>query len=440
MNSTFKNYSGITWLLVGITLGSVCGIVFGKQAEILKPIGDIFLNLLFVAVIPLVFFVISSAIANIEGGQKLNRILTIMSLVFLGTLILAALLTITAVSLFPVHQEVAKTAPPMLEEANGKLSGDAITQLFTTGEFYLLLSRKNMLALIIIAILVGFGTLKSGHQGLPFKNFLNSANEVFKNVFIIIMKAGPVGLGAYFAYQVAVFGPELFGTYAHILGIGYGVSIFYYIVFFSLYAFIAGGVKGIRRYWQNNIVPSVTAVATCSSIATLPANLEAAKKMGINDTIAGITIPLGATLHKDGSSVSSILKMTVVFAMFGKSFNSAEVILLALAITVLVSIVEGGIPNGGYIGELLFISAYGFPPEALPPAIIIGTLIDPVATLLNATGDTAAVMVINRFTSRSGHIDSDSAQAISLSDSHLRNNDHQANLTPEVLLKKQKRQ
>jgi Na+/H+-dicarboxylate symporter len=65
--------------------------------------------------------------------------------------------------------------------------------------------------------------------------------------------------------------------------------------------------------------------------------------------------------------------------------------------TVLVSIVEGGIPNGGYIGELLFISAYGFPPEALPPAIIIGTLIDPVATLLNATGDTAAAMLINRF-------------------------------------------
>lgn len=397
MNSTFKNYSGITWLLVGITLGSICGVVFGKQAEILKPIGDIFLNLLFVAVIPLVFFVISSAIANIEGGQKLNRILTIMSLVFLGTLVLAALLTITAVSLFPVHQEVAKTAPPILEETNGKLTGVAITQLFTTGEFYLLLSRKNMLALIIIAILVGFGTLKSGQQGLPFRNFLNSANEVFKNVFIIIMKAGPVGLGAYFAYQVAVFGPELFGTYAHILGIGYGVSIFYYIVFFSLYAFIAGGIKGIRRYWQNNIVPSVTAVATCSSIATLPANLAAAKKMDINEVIAGITIPLGATLHKDGSSISSILKMTVVFAMFGKSFNSAEVILLALGITVLVSVVEGGIPNGGYIGELLFISAYGFPSEALPPAIIIGTLIDPVATVLNATGDTAAAMVINRF-------------------------------------------
>lgn len=322
-----------------------------------------------------------------------------MCLVFLGTLIFAALLTIAAVSLFPIHQEIATSGKPILDGTGKQLSGDAITQLFTTGEFYLLLSRKNMLAIIIFAILVGFGTLRAGEQGLAFKNFLNSSNEVFKNLFIIIMKAGPVGLGAYFAYQVAEFGPALFGTYAHTLGIGYGVSIFYYLVFFSGYAFIAGGRRGIRRYWQNNIVPSVTAVATCSSIATIPANLEAAKKMGISDVIAGITVPLGATLHKDGSSISSILKMTVVFAMFGKSFNSAEVILLALAVTVLVSVVEGGIPNGGYIGELLFISAYGFPPEALPPAIIIGTLIDPVATLLNATGDTVASMMINKFSS-----------------------------------------
>jgi Na+/H+-dicarboxylate symporter len=89
--------------------------------------------------------------------------------------------------------------------------------------------------------------------------------------------------------------------------------------------------------------------------------------------------------------------MAVVFAMFGKGFDSPQVILLALGMTVLVSIVEGGIPNGGFVGELLFISAYGLPPEALPPAIVIGTFIDPVATLLNATGDTVAAMLVSRF-------------------------------------------
>jgi Na+/H+-dicarboxylate symporter len=212
------------------------------------------------------------------------------------------------------------------------------------------------------------------------------------------MKLGPIGLGAYFAYQVGVFGPQLFGTYARSLGVYYGVGAFYYVIFFSLYAFIAGGSKGFNIFWRSNIVPSATAIGTCSSIATIPANLEACKKMGVPDYIANVTIPLGATLHKDGSSISSIIKMAVVFAMFGKSFSSADIIIVALGMTILVSIVEGGIPNGGYVGELLFISAYGFPPEALPAAMIIGTLVDPMATLLNATGDNACAMLVTRFT------------------------------------------
>jgi Na+/H+-dicarboxylate symporter len=395
--SWVKNYSSMIWLIAGIIAGSVIGIIFGKQAEVLKPVGDMFLNLLFVAVIPVVFFCIASAIANITGGQKLTRIMVTMSAVFLMTILLAAIVTMIAVWIFPVNQHVTVTAEMIKQGEGGKLSGDQITQLFTTGEFYQLLSRKSMLAMIIFSILVGFATLRSGDKGEAFRKFLDAGAEVFKNVFILIMKLGPVGLGAYFAYQVAVFGPSLFGTYAHAMGIGYGVSIFYYLVFYSLFAFVAGGVKGIKRYWQNNIIPSATAVGTCSSIATIPANLEAAKGMGISNTVAGIVLPLFGALHKDGSSISSILKMAVVFAMFGKSFNSPDVILLALGMTVLVSIVEGGIPNGGYIGELLFISAYGFPPEALPPAIIIGTLIDPVATLLNATGDTAAAMIVSKF-------------------------------------------
>jgi Na+/H+-dicarboxylate symporter len=396
MANWLKNYTGMIWLIGGIIIGCIAGMLLGKNAELLKPIGDIFLNLLFVAVIPLVFFAISSAIANIGGNQKLSRIMFIMATVFLGTVLIAALLTIGAMWLFPLHQQVSLVAQSQ-KAAHQTLSGDQITQLFTTGEFYMLLSRKNMLAMIIFAILTGFGALRAGEKGQPFVAFLNAGSEVFKNVFVLIMKLGPLGLGAYFAYQVAIFGPTLFGTYGHVMSIGYGVSLFYYAAFFSLYAFIAGGIQGIRRYWQNNIIPSATAVGTSSSIATIPANLEATKGMGIPAVIANITIPLGGTLHKDGSSISSILKMAVVFAMFGKSFNSPEVILLALGMTVLVSIVEGGIPNGGYVGEMLFISAYGFPPEALPPAIIIGTLIDPVATLLNATGDTAAAMLVSRF-------------------------------------------
>ncbi len=396
MNNFYKNYSGIIWLLTGILCGSIAGLVLGKQVEVLKPLGDIFLNLLFTAVIPLVFFAIASAISGLEPGKKLSRIMGVMSLVFLGTVITAACITILAVWLFPIHEQLPGTK--LTEQISEQPIGNQITQLFTTGEFYELLSRKNMLAMIIFSVIIGFGALRAGEKGAAFTRFLHAGNEVFKQVFIIIMKLGPLGLGAYFAYQVGVFGPQLFGAYAKSLGLYYATGAFYFVVMFSIYAFIAGGVKGIRRFWRNNIIPSATAVGTCSSIATIPANMDAAKCMGVPAVIANVTIPLGATLHKDGSSISSIVKMAVVFALFGKSFNGVDTILLALAMTVLVSMVEGGIPNGGYVGELLFIAAYGFPPEALPPAMIIGTLVDPMATLLNATGDNVAAMMIARFT------------------------------------------
>jgi Na+/H+-dicarboxylate symporter len=403
MNQFLKNYKGIIWLLTGILIGSIAGLVFGRKVEILKPVGDIFLNLLFTAVIPLVFFAISSAIATLSSSSKLNRMMGIMALVFLSTVIVAAILTIIAVGLFPIHENSPIIS--LTEDFVKKPLGDQVTQLFTTSEFYQLLSRKSMLAMIIFSVLIGFATLRAGEKAASFTSFLQSGNEVFTQVFSLIMKLGPVGLGAYFAYQVGVFGPQLFGTYARSLGLYYGVGAFYFVFIFSLYAFISAGSKGFRLFWKNNIIPSATAIGTCSSIATIPANLDACKKIGVPQYISNVTIPLGATLHKDGSSISSIIKMAVVFAMFGRSFNSAEVIVLALGMTVLVSIVEGGIPNGGYVGELLFISAYGFPPEALPAAMIIGTLVDPMATLLNATGDTVSAMLVARFSEGKSWID-----------------------------------
>jgi Na+/H+-dicarboxylate symporter len=254
-----------------------------------------------------------------------------------------------------------------------------------------------MLALIIFSFLIGFASLRSGEKGAGFRDFLNSGNEVMKQLLHLIMKTAPIGLGAYFAYQVGIFGPQLFGAYAKPLGLYYAVCAFYFVVFFSLYAFIAGGKNGLKIFWRNNITPSLTALGTCSSIATIPANLEAAEKMNIPAHIRNIAIPLGAPLHKDGSSMSSIIKIAVIFAMFGKDFTDPHTLLLALGITVIVSVVEGGIPNGGYIGEILAITIYGFPMEqALPAAMIVGTLVDPMATLLNANGDLVSSMLITR--------------------------------------------
>lgn len=395
-SSLFKTYSSIIWLLCGIIAGSILGLVFGKGVEIIKPLGDIFLNLLFTAIIPLIFFTIASSIASLEKSEKLGKLFVIVIGVFLSTVLISALLMIVGVLLFPIHQDIIISKIP-LESIQSGNAGSQITQLLTAGDFYELLSRKSMLALIIFSFLIGFASLRSGEKGTSFREFLNSGNEVMKQLLHLIMKTAPIGLGAYFAYQVGIFGPQLFGAYAKPLGLYYAVCAFYFVVFFSIYAFIAGGKLGLKVFWKNNITPSLTALGTCSSIATIPANLEAAEKMGIPAHVRNIAIPLGAPLHKDGSSMSSVVKIAVIFAMFGKDFTDPHTLLLALGITVIVSVVEGGIPNGGYIGEILAITIYGFPMEqALPAAMIVGTLVDPMATLLNANGDVVSSMLITR--------------------------------------------
>ena len=343
--SFLKNYSSLLLLIGGIIVGSVLGLIFGDEVEVIKPLGDIFLNLLFTAIIPLVFFTITSSIANLQKTEKLGKLFGIVLGVFLTTVIISAIVMIIAVILFPIHQDIiiSKVALETIEETS---TGTQITQLVTVNDFFEILSRKNMLALILFSFLIGFSTLHSGEKGKDFARFLNSGNEVMKQLLHIIMKMAPIGLGAYFAHQVGVFGPQLFGAYAKPLGLYYAVCTFYFIVFFSLYAFFAGGNQGLKIFWKNNITASFTAVGTCSSIATIPANLEAAEKMNVPSHIRNLVIPLGAPLHKDGSSMSSIVKIVVLFSLFGKDFLDPYNLLVAIGITIIVSVVEGGIPNG----------------------------------------------------------------------------------------------
>lgn len=398
-NNLWKSYSSLILLMIGIGIGSVFGIFFPEEVRYLKPVGDVFLNLLFVTVIPLIFFAIISSIASIEQKGKLGKILWVMALTFLSFIVLAALFTIVAVYLFPTEAPKVSLSQEFHEPTSDHLSwGDRIVSFFTVDEFYMLLSRQNMLPLLVFSFLLGTAIRKVPEEKIKtFKSFIDGANEVMKALLMIIMKAAPIGLGAYIAYQVGTIGPQLFGFYAKPLAIYYFGGLVYFFTFYSLYAFVGGGRRGVGLFWKNNILPSFTALSTCSSLATMPVNLEAARRIGIPESIANVVISIGTTLHKNGSSISSIIKIYVVFLIMGWDFFTPMNLLLAIGITIFVSMVEGGIPNGGYIGEMLMISAYNLPQEAVPAVMIIGTLIDPLGTVLNSTGSTVAAMVVARF-------------------------------------------
>jgi len=176
----------------------------------------------------------------------------------------------------------------------------------------------------------------------------------------------------------------------------YPVSALYFVLAFSLYAFLAGRTAGVRKFWCNIIPPSVTALATGSSMATIPSNLQAADSIGVPRDISEVVIPIGATIHLEGSCLAAVVKIAFLFGIFQMPFSGVEPILTALGIALLTGVVVSGIPGGGTIGELLLLSLYNLPPEAFPLITMIGALVDAPATMVNAVGDTLASMLTAR--------------------------------------------
>ncbi|WNB90769.1 dicarboxylate/amino acid:cation symporter [Bacillus sp. NEB1478] len=396
MKNTWKAYRSPIILLISIAIGSVIGSVMGEKATVLKPFGDLFLNVMFMIVVPLVFFSISSSVANMAGAKRFGKIISSMMKVFLFTGVVAAVVSMAAIKFFPPADGV-KIDLVKPDAASEKVSiGEQLVSTVTVPDFVDLLSRANMLALILFSVLLGLATSAVGEKGKPLAGFLTAGSAVTLQMVKYVMYYAPIGLGAYFAALVGEFGPTLLGSYFRAVMFYYPFSIVYFFGFFTLYAWMAHGKLGIRTFWKNMVSPSVTSLATCSSAASIPVNLEASKKMGVPYDISETTIPLGATLHKDGSVIGGVLKITFLFGIFGMDFSGFNTYLLVGAIALLVGMVMGAIPQGGLIAEMLILSLFGFPVEALPIIAAISAIIDPPATLLNATGDNVASMMTAR--------------------------------------------
>jgi len=391
----FKSYGFSFILIISIIIGSVLGIIFKKDAAVFKPLGDIFLNLLFTIVIPLVFFSISSAVAGMSDLKRLGKILTAMIVVFTIAGFIAACVMMIGVQIYPPALDIKINLDSYLKIEHFN-TAEQIVKALTVPDFRDIMSKNNMLALIIFAILTGLGASSAGEKGKAFANFLSAGTEVMMKVIGYIMLYAPIGLCAYFAYITGAFGTELLSSYARVIILYFPLSILYFFVAFTLYVYIAAKGPGVKAFWKNIIPPSITALATGSSMVTIPSNLDAADKMGVPREISDIVIPVGATLHMEGSCLAAVLKIAFLFGIFHMDFSGTGTILTAIGIGMLTGMVVSGIPGGGTIGELLIISLYGFPPEAFPLITVIGTLVDAPATMVNAVGDNVASILVAR--------------------------------------------
>ena len=407
MKKFFKNYKSTIILLFAIIIGAIVGIIFKEKAAILSPLGDLFLNLMFIIIVPLVFLNISTAIAKMTQPKRFGKIMVGIISVFIITSIVAVIIgLISTLPIKLVSTEDGEQIKSSLEEitsgdSEGSKDETSILQrtvnTLTVNDFSGLLSRNNIIAIIVFAIIFGISAQMSGKKAKPVVDFLDSANEIIMNIVKIIMYYAPIGLGCYFASLVGTFGKEIAIGYVKTFVIYTIVAVLFYFIIYTLYAFISAGKKGVRAFWKNIIPPTVTSLATCSSAASIPVNIQSAKNIGVSDDIAETLIPFGTSFHKDGSIIGSVFKIMFLVCLFGTNISSIGSVLQILGVALVATLLVSAVPiGGGTISEMLIITMMGYPIAALPILTIIATIIDPPATMLNVVGDSSSSMLAAR--------------------------------------------
>lgn len=398
MKKVIKNYKDSIILVIFILLGAILGIILKEKALILNPFGDLFINMLLVTIVPLLFITITTSIYKIKEPKRLKRTISSIIIYFILTALIMIFIGIISTKIVKLVNPMDTDNITKIIDTNYQLTDktpifERVVNMISVSDFAKLLSRDNMIALIIVSILTGLSMLKSKEKAIPFYNILESTQNVLFSFIKIIMYYAPIGLCCYFASLVGTFGSSIILGFLKTFITYTIVSLLIYIIVYPLFAYISYGKSGLKRYLSNIIKPSMTALATCSSAASIPVNMEATKNIGVSEDVSDITISLGTSFHKDGSCLGSVFKIMFLVYLFNSNISIIKIIGISLIATLLISAIPIG---GGTMSETLIITMLGYPIGCLPLLTIIATIIDPAATVLNVVGDTSVSMLINK--------------------------------------------
>lgn len=405
MKKFWKNYKSTIILLASIIIGAIAGIVFKEDAKVVSPLGDLFLNLLLVIVVPLIFLTISTSIAKMKEPKRLGKIMRTIVGVFVFTSLIAVIIGFVSTYYIDlvdtadgeaIKESLVLDSNQEVKDIELNLLGRTV-EAVSVNDFSKLLSKDNVIAIVIFSIMFGVAMRMAKEKAEPLLKVLISANEVVLKFVNIIMYYAPIGLGCYFAALVGTFGATIAVGYLKTFVLYTVVAVLFYFIMYTVYAYIAGRKEGVKAFWKNAIPSTVTSLATCSSAACIPVNVETSKKIGVSDDIAETIIPLGTSFHKDGSIIGSVFKIMFLVCLFGTDVSGfggiGKVLIVALIANLLITAVPIG---GGTISETLIISMMGYPMGALPILTMIAAIIDPPATMLNVVGDASSSMLCAR--------------------------------------------
>ena len=392
----YKKYKALSLgsrIMIFMVIGTIAGIIFGKDAILVKPLGDLFIKLLMMAAIPLVFFNLLKGLTGLQDIKSLGRITAKIAAFYAGTSALSFVLGYFTFSTIKPGSgfQLNGVAPEGIGETPDAI--DMLLQMVPDNVFKSF-TEANMVQIVIFAVLLGVTIVSMPSK---YKNPISTGLDMIAKIFIelvnLILKISPLGIGALMAATFGEYGSQMLGPLAIFIGGVWGTQLIMMIIFMILLYLFTRMTP--NQFFKKTGSIYATAIATCSSWACLAMGLEVAEnKLKLPDHIYSFTLPLGTQLNKNGTAIMLIGVLLFTAQAVGVDFKIASIITIIL-IGLLLETGSGGIPGGGLVIALIFVKAFNLPLEI---AAIVGgiyRLLDMGITTINVMGDMVGTIIVS---------------------------------------------
>ena len=383
-------------IFIALVLAIVAGLLFGKNPAFansyIKPFGTIFLNLLKFVVCPIVLFSILCGMISMKDIKKVGSIGLKTIVYYMLTTAVAIVIGLTMGQLFKGVFPALATTDLVYEAKEATPFMQVLVDIFPSN-FIAPLVNANMLQIIVIALLVGFGIILVGDKAEGVRIFIEQINEVFMKVMELILKLSPIGVFCLLTPVVAENGAKIVGSLAMVLLCAYVSYILHAVIVYSASVRALGGLSPIQ-FFKGMAPAMIFAFSSASSVGTLPMTLECSEKLGADKEVSAFVLPLGATINMDGTAIYQGVCAIFIAACFGIELTLAQMATIVITAT-LASIGTAGVPGAGMVMLAMVLQSVGLPVEGIALVAGVDRIFDMGRTVLNITGDASCAVIVS---------------------------------------------
>lgn len=380
--------------LIGMIAGAIIGFIVGPKIVAIQIVGDIFLRILQMAIVPLIFFSVTSAIANMGDLRKLGRVGSKLIILFMGTTLAATIIGVIVSRLIaPGKGLILTDLPPVKALAEAPTFSKVLLNMFPTNIMQAM-SEANMLQVIVFALFAGVAILmlkESDRQRV--KGMFEVLFRFIMKVLNLVIETSPYGVFALMAVTAGKYGASVIGPLTEFIGTIYaGLILHLVLVYFVLYYLFTR--KNPLTFFKRISPVWITSITTCSTKATMPVSMRICEEeIGISKDIVGLTIPLGASMNMDGNGLWFGVVAIFVSQLVGVQMSLSQQI-IAVLLGVLMTLGSPGIPGGIFVATTVFLKSLGLPLEVIGLLAGIFRLMDMGITTINVLGSVVVAAIL----------------------------------------------